>query len=337
MINLTFNSRVGWNEDCVLTLEGFLSCYQHLQWNLPVPFEFPFKCLYDLMEMGFTITETDYISFEQVFGYSVEDIIAFSSTVLHMDKSTITDCIYKARFTDKDKMTVEHINLNNFTKNSSTQYHLFKKLAPKSKQLILLLENGCGKTLNPSEKAEIKDLFGEPTERDRLLRPITSTVNQFALGVIHEEANKVPEFNKTVFDKEDLRKLLCDDYQYANLPLAGYGERCPICGHKSHAGLNGMRFNKFSKNNKQHYLLSCLNCHEMLYHAEDITLPHLDQLMEKFKYFYVSDNLHRKNKRPLLTTDLEVVTAFNDTLHLQIKLSYLNLLIYYRKNGYDKQ
>ena len=113
--------------------------------------------------------------------------------------------------------------------------------------------------------------------------------------------------------------------------MEGYGYTCPICGEKSSAALSGMNFNRFKKNTLVPlYIVSCANCNIMLKYAKYIEILDFDNIMEDFENCYCVDNDHIKNHSHMMTVKLKVKTWNNAVKNLDMKMSYLNMVLYHK-------
>lgn len=113
--------------------------------------------------------------------------------------------------------------------------------------------------------------------------------------------------------------------------MEGYDYDCPICGSSSHSALSGLKFKQYLRKGKKLYICAWLNCISTLGCAKTIKIKDYDNIIKKFKYFYCVDNNHYKNQSKMMTVTLEITTWDSKTLNLPMKITYYNMLIYYKQ------
>ncbi len=188
------------------------------------------------------------------------------------------------------------------------------------------------------QKREIKDFFGENQTECKIPDSINFKGDFiYCDGIFFKEhLDNLKNINiNSIWDKEILKDL-CQPLKIKNSDkvMEGYGYTCPICGSKSHSGLSGLRFKRFKhsgdSNIKNLYIAACLNCMSTLEYAKQISIKDFDEILKHFSdTCYCADKNHIKNNAVMKTVDLEIVTFDDTKLNLQMKISYLNMCIYF--------
>lgn len=240
-----------------------------------------------------------------------------------------------AVFTNEEIVeNIIELDENNRTNNIK---YLIKSNLKNSEILIEILKiNNIG--VYPVQRSEIKDFFNEIQSEPKIPDIINFKGNLiYHYGVFFEEhLNNLKNINiNNIWDKEILKDL-CGPHKIKDNDkhMEGYGYTCPICGSKSHSGLSGLRFKRFKhsgdSNVKNLYIVACLNCMSTLEYAKKITIKDFDDTLKHFSdTCYCADKNHIKNNAVMKTVDLEIVTFDDTKLNLQMKISYLNMYIYF--------
>lgn len=317
-----------------LEIDKFCSCYKYLNITLPEHKH----SLGALMLSGYTIECLQ--TCRDTLG-DLEELCKFLNDLLQLPKNSE---ILLANFNDiamikDDNFTHDYFkaeNCKNKYDNVKTEIkYIVKVKSKKSDMLFTILEEGLLNNiqdkLRDSDKKAIKDYYDEIDYNTR--KPLESTTNgyyKYSAGLAYkdheDELNGICIHN--IWDKSIMENL-CNPY---NFTMEGYGYTCPICGSVSYSALNGLKFNRYSRNGKKLYIYSCLNCASMLDYAKSIEIENYDDIMKKFEYFYCADNNHYKNQAKMMTVTLKVVTYDSKILHLPMKVSYYNMLMYYKLN-----
>ena len=307
-----------------LSVDQFCSCYKKLEEGE--------KKLSSLMEKGYTIINLP--SIEKFF----EDPGELSSFLITLDIEIDDFNIFSV--INNDNFTDDYFKLSENCKNENIKY-LVKKKSNKTDTLLIILKVIHNRSMPSHIKKEIQDFFGEIREgsSDVTLSQVQGhTV--YCKGVAFEHHKHELEIQiSSIYSKEILQKLCSPHMLKIGQAMEGYGYTCPICGSISNAGLNSMKFKRFRNNtstqNPYLYITSCLNCNETLSCAKSIEIMNFDEIVEKFSYFYCTDNDHIKNNSEMMTVSL-IVKRFDDKiLSLPMKISYYTMLIHNQKRCCD--
>lgn len=322
-----------WSKPYELTLEKFLSCANALKT----------EGLYKLMQGGFELIDIDANAVKYFGGAEeVETLKEFLKYTKILEEDINFEEIFIAD--DKSKMDVDFINLNtikdegaNIRFNNNVHY-IIKYATQKSKILLSILEARSVKK-STFITNEIKIYFDEWEPKNT--RMGTSNFNghsKFCEGVFFHYQKENIEYAepkiRRKFDENNLNIL----YQPFRLKekevMEGYGFTCPICGTKSKSGLNGLKYDVYkngneNSKNKYLYIVSCLNCREMLRTSKNRVIENLDEIVDRFETCYCADNDHIKNHAKMQTVNISFQTCEGKTTTLQMKISYLNMCMYY--------
>lgn len=310
ILNEIFKSKYTWGSKdsdppLELSVEQFLRCYKYLEEDK----------LCDLMKKGYKISENGVV--KSCLRKDTKDFLKSIDIDIKDDNEML-------RYSSNG----ESPKVIDITASKNEENFLLLVNGKDSENLVAILSDVYEYKLLPYQKKEIQDYYGEVKDAPPKLVKINSDGRNYAAGVVQPEKlpEKLPEV-ASIFREETLINL-CEQYDLNGSEMQGYGEQCPICGRKSHAGLSGMKFKRYIKNEKRFYIVACLSCSNMLSYAKDIEIENFGNIMKKFEYLYVADQDHLKNNSQMITVNLRVTTCDDEVLHLQMKMSYYNMLVY---------
>lgn len=334
ILNTAFDEEYKWgrdNDPLPLKVKDYIGIYKYF-------YDSKYK-LYDLMVSGYKITEgisnlKNY--FKDYFNDDFEDVILGFLSSIEIDIEDIRfeeiACFNIQNITEPED-GYYHLNNSNSNNNKYNPEKILININNKTSVenktpaeiVIFVLNKIYNKNIRTTEQNEIKNFFGELIDKPPTYKAISSGGSHFAKGCV--QPKELPDLNISVFDSKMMLLKLCESYG----DMEGYGYNCPICAKQSHAGLSGMKYKPYIKNGKNFYIVSCLDCNQMLIYSKDIEFDNFDEILKKFKYFYLADEKHLKNHSKMLTVNMTVTTYNDEILNLQSKISYYNMLIYYKQ------
>lgn len=233
---------------------------------------------------------------------------------------------------------------------------------PKTDYVCAILQRIIGLKLLDTQRLEIADIVKEIKKDNKKkiigLKNTTSVFEEAVfrdsdleseyIAMISEGKKLLPSVWKKakseVKKTEDwgMKEWMCEPFRVNGHCFQGYGCQCPICGSAMrHQSISGMKFIKRIENadidSKQNlpylYLISCLNCADMIERADKVKIIDYDgkSLKEALNHFeevcYCADNFHIYNHSKMKTMKL-VMEIDNHEFVEHIKISFLHMLLF---------
>ena len=138
-----------------------------------------------------------------------------------------------------------------------------------------------------------------------------------------------------------MKEWLCEPFRVKDYIFQGYGYQCPICGSvMRHHSISGMKYIRFIRNADEGgkanlpylYLISCLNCADMIERADKVVLKDYDgkSLNEALAHLknvcYCADNYHVFNHSKMKTMRLYLEIDDHEFVE-QIKMSFPHMIL----------
>ena len=323
LLNEVFKCKYVWTKEYSFKLKDFLKFYKSFDES---------ENLGDLLSKGYIVDLTELKTAKEYFENDIEDFI--SKILSHKNNQELTESLSSFVIVEDDLMEKAYIKLNG--KNEKENVYLLKKREGKDSLILRSIFEINKIKLEVHEIKEIQDYFEELEELIKSpLESIYEGHDKYCKGVFFDfhknNIERAKDILKSIWDKDILQQLCAPFELDDGTKMEGYGYTCPICGEKSSAALSGMNFNRFKKNTLVPlYIVSCANCNIMLKYAKYIEILDFDKIMEDFENCYCVDNDHIKNHSNMMTVKLKVKTWNNAVKNLDMKMSYLNMVLYHK-------
>lgn len=351
--NKVFSVKYAWDEDAVsISPCDFVSCYKYLKRSdiatlLPEGYCIKWhKGEIITLDRNIFPILTEYINNE--FDLSMEENEFGKYYCIWMDKE-IKVCIALDDYKElKDNNGFSYFIAIKKTKTPKTDY-----------VEMILREKGL--EISNEQRLEIAEIVGEienlKLRKNRKIIGLTSEETQFTEAVfgdddvydeiIRESKKKLPsewkksKNNALKTDDWGMKEWLCEPFRVKDYIFQGYGYQCPICGSvMRHHSISGMKYIRFIRNADEGgkanlpylYLISCLNCADMIERADKVVLKDYDgkSLNEALAHLknvcYCVDNYHVFNHSKMKTMRLYLEIDDHEFVE-QIKMSFPHMIL----------
>lgn len=358
--NKVFTVSYAWhNITRSMTVKEFISCYKYLKRD----------DIFKLLPRGYSIAWDSSTPIE-VPNASVQSAVVeyvVNELELNINKQIFVE-YYGVLFEDELCISLEEYKSSNkdskgLIDDSEYKYIIGIKedtATPKTDYICMILKDK-GKSISDAQKLEIADIVGEiKEEKQKNIIGLKNEESYYSEAVfkdgdfkeaydsmIFEAKKRLPSVwkkSKTYANKvEDwgMKEWLCEPFKLDGYVFQGYGYQCPICGSvMRHHSLTGMKYLKRIKNADSDscnnlpylYLVSCLNCADMIERADKVKIKDYDEgsLQKALDHFinvcYCTDNFHIFNHSKLKTMKLYLEIDNHEFVE-QIKISYLHMVL----------